>query len=49
MLTWFGEVLHQQWLSADGQSEWRPVPVVEVKPDRRPAVAGWVAEEDEGG
>lgn len=39
--------LHQQFIDARGKTEWRLVPEI-VREDRPAAVAGWVAEEDEG-
>jgi len=41
-------VTFQLWIQGSGLTEWRPIPTVnEPPPPRRPAVAGYLSEDDE--
>ena len=39
--------LHQLWVTPFGQSEWRPVPTIELGKQRKPAVAGYLEDDDD--
>ena len=40
-------VLCQMWVTPMGLTEWRPVPVVELGPTRKPAIAGYLEDDDD--
>lgn len=39
-------ILHQMWVTPLGLTEWRQVPMLELTTDRKPAVAGYLPDED---
>ncbi len=41
------EILHQLWVTPMGLTEWRPVPMIELGPQRKPAVAGYLEGDDD--
>jgi hypothetical protein len=41
------EILHQLWITPLGLTEWRPVPMIELGPTRKPAVAGFLEDDDD--
>lgn len=41
------QILHQLWITPMGLTEWRPVPMIELGPQRKPAVAGYYEDEDD--
>jgi len=40
-------VTFQLWIQGSGLTEWRPIPTVNETASRRPAVAGYLSEDDE--
>lgn len=40
-------ILHQMWVTPMGLTEWRQVPMLELSSERKPAVAGYLEENDE--
>lgn len=40
-------LLHQMWVTPMGRTEWREVPMLELTPNRKPAVAGYLEDDDE--
>lgn len=41
------QVLHQLWITPLGKTEWRPVPMIELGPTRKPAIAGYLEDDDD--
>lgn len=41
------QVIYQLWSTAFGKQEWRPVPMIELGPQRNPSVAGFLPEDDD--
>ena len=46
MFSFIGERLHQQWVNANGEVQWRVVPVQQATAERAPCVTGYVAAEE---
>jgi hypothetical protein len=38
--------LEQLWITMSGKQEWRPVPIIEVNDKRKPAIAGYLEDDD---
>ena len=41
------DVLCQMWVNSLGLAEYRPVPMIELDKSRKPAVAGYLEEDDD--
>jgi hypothetical protein len=41
------QVLCQMWVTPMGLTEWRPVSMVELGPQRKPSIAGYLEEDDD--
>ena len=39
--------LFQKWMTVSGKEEWRPMPIMEINDKRKPAIAGYLEEDED--